>query len=447
MDSPSLDFDQHARIAAVRVDGAKNTRRSFLASLVHPHLRDHSSSSFESVLRTTRDIGHYLVQTDLFQSVQARLEPSAEPASKLGDVDVIFTTHERPRFFLKTSTEVGNSEGNASATSRIRNVFGGAETFEANVSFGTKTRRSFHATFTAPITPTLDTHGELSVFALDRDNSSYMSATETLRGARAVIRRGAVGTHAGQHEFGYEATLRRIGDLQPTASISVREAAGTSTKSSLFHAWTHDSRDHAIFGTRGVRAQFRHELAGLGGDTAFYKAEGGLQASRVLLPGVLLSLGARAGVLHPLGGDGSATAPTLSDRFQLGGPTNLRMFRANGLGPHDGTDSLGGDLFWTAGASVITHLPYKPLWPVKAHAFLNAGQLESVSSSRAGSGSSALRSSVAAALSKPSVSAGVGLIYLFDPVRVELNFGVPLAARASDGMRKGVQVGIGLEFL
>ncbi|KAI9444207.1 surface antigen-domain-containing protein [Lactarius indigo] len=406
MDSPSLDFDQHARIAAVRIDGAKSTRRSFLASLVHPHLHRHSSSdsSFESVLRTTRDIGHYLVQTDLFQSVQARLEPSTEPAAKPGDVDVVFTTHERPRFFLKTSTEVGNSEGNASATSRIRNVFGGAETFEANVSFGTKTRRSFHAAFTAPIT------------LHPRYPRRAIPPLETLRGARAVIRRGAIGTHAGQHEFGYEATLRRIGDLQSTASISVREAAGTSTKSSLFHAWTRDSRDHAIFGTRGVRAQFRHELAGLGGDTAFYKAEGGLQASRVLLPGVLLSLGARAGVLHPLGGDGSASAPTLSDRFQLGGPTNLRMFRANGLGPHDG--------------SVITHIPYKPLWPVKAHAFLNAGQLD-----------------VAAALTKPSVSAGVGLIYLFDPVRVELNFGVPLAARASDGMPKGVQVGIGLEFL
>ena len=51
----------------------------------------------------------------------------------------------------------------------------------------------------------------------------------------------------------------------------------------------------------------------------------------------LLSLGARAGVLHPLGGDGSASAPTLSDRFQLGGPTNLRMFRANTLGPRDGS--------------------------------------------------------------------------------------------------------------
>jgi hypothetical protein len=52
----------------------------------------------------------------------------------------------------------------------------------------------------------------------------------------------------------------------------------------------------------------------------------------------LLSLGTGAGVLHPLGNSDkdSVTTPTLSDRFQLGGPTNLRMFRANSLGPRDG---------------------------------------------------------------------------------------------------------------
>jgi outer membrane protein insertion porin family len=109
-------------------------------------------------------------------------------------------------------------------------------------------------------------------------------------------------------------------------------------------------------------------------------------------------------------------------------------------------DSLGGDLFWAAGVSLITHLPRKPHWPVKAHAFLNAGQLEPLHRHEDGLGSS-LRSSVSAALTQPSVSTGVGLIYHFDPVRVELNFGVPLAARTSDGTRKGVQVGIGLEFL
>jgi outer membrane protein insertion porin family len=48
------------------------------------------------------------------------------------------------------------------------------------------------------------------------------------------------------------------------------------------------------------------------------------------------SLGARAGVLHPLTNGNDGTAPTPSDRFQLGGPMNLRMFRANSLGPRDG---------------------------------------------------------------------------------------------------------------
>jgi outer membrane protein insertion porin family len=50
-------------------------------------------------------------------------------------------------------------------------------------------------------------------------------------------------------------------------------------------------------------------------------------------------------------------------------------------------------------------------------------------------------------LRKPSISVGVGLIYRFDPVRVEVNFGVPLVASKSDGVRKGFQVGIGVEFL
>ena len=136
----------------------------------------------------------------------------------------------------------------------------------------------------------------------------------------------------------------------------MRTAAGSSTKSSLFHRWTRDTRDHPILGTRGVRAQLQHELAGLGGGAAFYKAEGSLHTSRVLHPGLvsqpflyhiaenvnshppsqLLSLGARTGILHSLSNGDDGTAPTLSDRFQLGGPTSLRMFRANSLGPRDG---------------------------------------------------------------------------------------------------------------
>jgi hypothetical protein len=204
-------LDQHVRINAVRVDGVKNTGRSLLASLVYPHLPQHPHSSFESVLHATHDKGHYLVQSDISQAVHARLGPSADATTKPSDVDVflLLLPPERAHPFLSQdfhqSREQRGQRGahphhsphaifvskvivaSQIATSRIRNVFGGGETFEANVSFGTQTHCSFHATFTTPIACSLDTHGELSVFALNRDNTSYMSATETLRGARAVI--------------------------------------------------------------------------------------------------------------------------------------------------------------------------------------------------------------------------------------------------------------------
>lgn len=71
---------------------------------------------------------------------------------------------------------------------RVRNVFGGAETLEGQVALGTQTRRSFHASLTAPLTASLLTHGTLSLFGLERDNSSFASCSEALRGVKAVIR-------------------------------------------------------------------------------------------------------------------------------------------------------------------------------------------------------------------------------------------------------------------
>ena len=95
----------------------------------------------------------------------------------------------------------------------------------------------------------------------------------------------------------------------------------------------------------------------------------------------------------------SLLRPThFSDRFQLGGSTSVRMFRNNSMGPRDGgerlhspfpephrnslrpyvADSLGGELYWAAGLSLITDFPKKPHWPVKTHLFLNAGRLDNI---------------------------------------------------------------------
>lgn len=123
-------------------------------------------------------------------------------------------------------------------------------------------------------------------------------------------------------------------------------------------------------------------------------------------------------------------------------------------------DSLGGDLHWAAGVGLISNVPKRPHWPVKTHIFVNAGRLDSMHKSlfllfhivylqllTSIPTAKSLKDNILDTVSKPSISAGVGLIYRFDPVRVEVNFGVPLVASKSDESRRGFQVGIGLDFL
>ena len=58
-----------------------------------------------------------------------------------------------------------------------------------------------------------------------------------------------------------------------------------------------------------------------------------------------------------------------------------------------------------------------------------------------------LQDSITSMLSKPSISAGLGIVYRLEPVRIEMNFGLPLVAAKGEGARRGFQLGIGLEFL
>jgi len=109
--------------------------------------------------------------------------------------------------------------------------------------------------------------------------------------------------------------------------------------------------------------------------------------------------------------------------------------------------------------SLISDIPSKAHWPVKMHAWLNAGRLDGVDqgvfllipclmfNNHTRDTELPLKETVVSLLSRPSISMGLGLIYRFDPVRVEVNFGVPLVACKSDGAKRGAQVGIGLEFM
>jgi outer membrane protein insertion porin family len=101
-------------VASIRVDGATHTRRSFLNGLVQSQLVTQSNpTTLESAIHTMGRISQLLHKTDIFHSVSSHLEKSQGPLSVDGDVDIIFTTREKGRLYLNTSTEVGNGEGSA----------------------------------------------------------------------------------------------------------------------------------------------------------------------------------------------------------------------------------------------------------------------------------------------------------------------------------------------
>ena len=83
-----------------------------------------------------------------------------------------------------------------SVTGRVRNIFGGAEFLEGHYSAGTKTRRSFHGLLSLPLSPSLRTTGQLSLFSLERDLSSFASCSESSHGLKAAIKVNLIASFA-----------------------------------------------------------------------------------------------------------------------------------------------------------------------------------------------------------------------------------------------------------
>jgi outer membrane protein insertion porin family len=383
------------------------------------------------------------------------------------DINVYFVAKEGSWYTIKTGTEAGTAEGSLYGNAQFRNLFGGAETLNAHASWGTRTRSIYSLGFDTPILSNPDLKWEIFGFA-SSSLKPWASHEEVLKGGWSKFKYTNPWGH--RHELGYSGTWRQITGLASTASTPVRFEAGDSFKSSLTHTWINDQRDNPLLPSRGYFFKTATELAGLGplgGDVSFGKVEIETQgALPIPIPGikgdsgVSLNAGFRAGVLCPLSAD-MKTAPQpsrLSDRFQLGGPTDVRGFRMAGLGPHDGHDALGGDVYAAAGLSLLCPLPRTGKdTPLRLQAFINGGRLLALKSRPSKESDGVLdgktikegfqRTFADMKKDLPSAAAGLGLVYAHPMARFELNFTLPLVMREHEQARKGIQFGIGVTFL
>ncbi|KAI9775173.1 MAG: hypothetical protein M1835_005916 [Candelina submexicana] len=456
-------------ISSITVLNANNTRKGFLDRIFKPllsvnHDRPYTLEEALKEVSISADklhrFGIFQVPISLFIDRPSSNDPSTIPT----DIGIYLSVKEKSRIVLKTGTDLGNVEGSAYANLLWRNVFGGAESLNANASLGTRTRSAYSVNFDSPILSNPDVKLEIGGLA-SSTQKYWASHEEVLKGAGTKLKwMGAGGI---RHEVGYSGLWRQITGLASNASATVRGDAGDSFKSSLSHTWCSDRRNHPLLPSRGYFMKQVSELAGWGplqGDVAFFKSEIETQAAlSVPVPGiegdsgVSFTTGLRAGLLYPLalGGQDQPQASRINDRFLLGGPTDVRGFRLSGLGPHDGVDAVGGDVFAAGGANLLVPFPrVGAAHPLRLQAFINGGRLLALKDliKDGDMDSQAVQKSVKSTIADlgnglPSMAAGVGVVYAHPVARFELNFSLPLVLRKGEEGRKGLQFGVGISFL
>jgi outer membrane protein insertion porin family len=193
--------------------------------------------------------------------------------------------------------------------------------------------------------------------------------------------------------------------------------------SSIGTGATYSTLDNNRNPTSGWRVNVNEEFAGLGGDAKFAKTTEDARYYYPLADGVTGMVRAQSGYVTPWGGQ---PLPLLSGFF--GGPSLVRGFATNGIGPRDTTpgttmDNVGGNIYWGTSTEVQSAIPFiPPDAGLKAAAFVDAGSLwrtGSVSASTIGlsqtflSNSQTVRSSIGAGLVWDSILGPIRLDYAY----------------------------------
>ncbi|KAF9434816.1 hypothetical protein BGZ76_007366 [Entomortierella beljakovae] len=422
------------KLHKITVRGATKTREGFMHRILQPAFE---ARSLHEVIGLSRQAVHRMERFGIFDDIKLQLDSPNDPwlADRKDLVDLGVWVKEGSRIQIRTGTEAGNAEASMYGAMTVKNLFGGAETLDTSMAFGTRTSSAFQFSLATPLLADPDKYLSFNLFSQARNNTQWSSYEEELKGGSVKY---TTLSPIGYHEVAYEGQWRHICRPADKASLSIREQCGHNLKSALTHLWVHDRRDEPLLPSTGHYIRVTQEYAGLGGDVEHLRQEVEAQIARSNDSGYIVAATLKSGYLHSLNGNESK----ISDRFFLGGPMSVRGFKSFGLGPRERDDSLGGDAYVSAGVSVFTPFPGLSHWEsFKTHFFANAGSLVSVSP-----GQSAQKT-VDDLAKAPSVSAGAGIVYRHPQVRIELNFALPLVATKSDALARGWQLGLGISFL
>jgi len=366
-----------------------------------------------------------------FKTVKIATEPGSAPDRVVVDVDLEEQQTGDFTFGVGYST-VDGVVGNVSVSDR--NFLGSGQTAKTSLTLG-QYSKAFDVGFVAPYFLGTGLSFGVDLFGKTTSSSSYQSYGSDKYGIGFQL--GMPVTEEVSAALRYSLYNQNV-TLDPSAttatvSLPVQQAAlmGPSWVSMVGYTLAYDTLDSKKSPTEGVRAEFRQDLAGVGGDVNFLKTAEDVRAYHEIAGDVVGMARVQSGVLTPWGGQ---DVP-LINRF-FGGPQLVRGFAPNGFGPRDLTpgstmDNIGGTLYWGTTAEAQSTIPYLPSdFGLKFAVFADAG---SVWASGSQANIPALSQSfVLGNSSMVRSSFGAGLIWgsPFGPIRVD--YAVPVTKKSYD---------------
>ena len=343
-------------------------------------------------------------------------------------------------FSAKTGTNVTNSgQGDAYLTVQKRGLLGFDETIMLDHRYDTGTNSGTNLSVSWPYLMYFKNsfiNTKLDIF--DTWKSVGVRDLGVALTARSWFVKGW------NFEVGLEALRRQFKNVKmsPLSELSLLMQEGSFHKQDFKFSCVLDTRDNSTSPTHGHLTRLSNELAfdlqrfrfwkstlELNWVTSFFR-DNFITVSNTFKCGYIWNFNPMATYIH------------FTDKFQRGGPNDVRSFQIMGLGPRNLGYSLGGDAFIGYGTSVFSRIPIRKLYDsnFRLHWFFNGGKLINHNSA-------SLMSLMRELTSDPSTSVGVGLVLRHPVARFELNFGVPVTVHSDDLARKGFQFGLGFDFL
>ena len=235
----------------------------------------------------------------------------------------------------------------------------------------------------------------------------------------------------------YRISEDEIIGVPANASPIIQRDIGSRLTSAVGYTVTHDRRNDPLEPSKGYRASFSQDIAGLGGDARYVQSRATVKGyQRLFGDGVIGSLELDGGAIFSFGD----YETTVSDRYFIGGDT-FRGFENAGLGPNDPLtgDNLGGNIFAVARAEVTFPLPVPEEYGLAGGFFTDVGTLFGIdnptyTAAVLDTAGNLIGTTPVTVDDDPELRASVGASIFwrspFGPVR--MNFAVPLISEDSD---------------